>query len=117
MYLNCKTWLSLRYGTFKTEELVKEAQEKGVQALALTNINSTADTWDFVDFCREAGIRPVAGAEIRNEDELCYVLLAKNNAGFMEINRFLSRHLEAKSPFLQGPRWVQMCSPFTRWAR
>ncbi|MBN8856156.1 MAG: DNA polymerase III subunit alpha [Sphingobacteriales bacterium 50-39] len=99
MYLNCKTWFSLRYGTFKTEELVKEAQEKGVQSLALTNINSTADTWDFVDYCREAGIKPVVGAEIRNEDELCYVLLAKNNAGFMAINRFISRYLEAKSPF------------------
>ena len=64
MYLNCKTNFSFRYGTFKTEELVAEAESLGVTTMAITNINNTCDVWDFVDHCNEAGIKPVAGAEI-----------------------------------------------------
>lgn len=99
MYLNCKTWFSYRYGTFSTDDLVKEALEKGVSAMALTNINNTTDTWDFVDFCRQAHIKPILGAEIRNDHEGCYILLAKNDAGFLQINQFLSEHLQQKIPF------------------
>jgi DNA-directed DNA polymerase III PolC len=99
MYLNCKTNFSFRYGTFKTEELVIEAESLGIKAMAITNINNTCDVWDFVDYCKEAGIRPVAGAEIRNGSSFLYILLAKNNTGLFEINRFLSKHLQEHSPF------------------
>ncbi len=99
MYLNCKTFFSFRYGTFKTEELVKTAAEKGVSTLALTNINTTCDAWDFVDFCVENNIKPVLGAEIRNNNRLQYILLAKNNTGFTAINRFLSLHRQEDAPF------------------
>ncbi len=99
MYLNCKTCFSFNYGTFSTKELVETAVEKGVTALALTNINLTCDTWEFVKLCREANIRPVAGVEIRNDDKLLYVLLAANNKGFAWINQFLSGHLTAKKDF------------------
>ena len=47
MYLNCKTYYSFRYGTMSTEELVTTAVDKGVSTLALTNINSTCDVWEF----------------------------------------------------------------------
>lgn len=99
MYLNCKTWFSLLYGTFKTEELVETARALGVGSLALTNINCTSDAWDFVDYCREAGIKPILGVEVRNDAKLCYVLLAKNNRGFLFINRFMSYHREQKTPY------------------
>lgn len=55
MYINCKTFFSFRYGTYGTEELVKAAAEKSIQAMALTNINNTCDTWDFVEYCGEHG--------------------------------------------------------------
>ena len=103
MYLNCKSWFSLRYGTFKTDELVQVALEQGIPALALTNINSTADAWDFVEYCREAGIKPILGAEIRNGDRFCYVLLARDNEGFAWINAFLSAHLGEDKPFPERP--------------
>ncbi len=103
MYLNCKTYFSYRYGTFSTGELVKYGAEAGATSLALTNINGTTDAWDFVDFCRQAGIKPILGTEIRNEAKLCYVLLAKNDQGFLAINRFLSDHLQAKLPFPERP--------------
>ena len=66
MYLNCKTYFSLRYGTLSSEALVKAGAEAGATTMALTNINSTTDLWDFVQDCRNLGIKPIAGAEIRN---------------------------------------------------
>src|SRR6476659_1107764 len=107
MYLNCKTFFSFLYGTYRTEELVKAAVENGVTTMALTNINNTCDMWDFVDFCKEQHIRPVAGAEIRNGTELLYIVLAKTNTGFQEINRFLSEHLHEKRPFPEKPRFTE----------
>lgn len=99
MYLNCKTYFSFRYGTYSTEELVKTAVERGVTSMALTNINSTCDVWDFVKYCRSEGIKPIAGVEIRNGDELLYILLAANNRGLQWIHEFLSKHLQAKTDF------------------
>ncbi|WP_339757919.1 DNA polymerase III subunit alpha [Algoriphagus aquimarinus] len=103
MFITCKTWFSYRYGTFSTEKLVDTAAERGLSSLGLTNINSTADLWDFVDFCRVKNIKPIVGTEIRNEDVFCYTLLAKNDAGLLEINRFLSHHLQLDLAFPERP--------------
>jgi DNA polymerase III alpha subunit len=103
MYLNCKTWFSYRYGTYKTEDLVKEAKASGITSLALTNINNTSDIWDFVKFCNEHKINPVAGVEIRNGDTFEYLLLARNNKGLLRINNFLSFHLQQQKPFPAKP--------------
>jgi DNA polymerase-3 subunit alpha len=98
MYI-CKTFFSLKYGTFSTEQLVKEGAEAGATTLALANINSTCDAWDFVQYCQEQKIRPVIGVEIRNGNKLLYTLLAANNTGFRWINEFLSGHLLSKKEF------------------
>jgi DNA polymerase-3 subunit alpha len=111
MYLNCKTYFSYRYGTLGTEELVTLAAQNGANALALTNINNTSDVWDFVDFCTQQGIKPIAGVEIRNtlddttpgSEKLLYLLLARDNYGLLEINRFLTGHLQTKQPFPPQP--------------
>jgi DNA-directed DNA polymerase III PolC len=99
MYLNCKTYFSFRYGTYGTEELIKEAVEKGITSLALTNINNTCDAWDFVDYCIENNIKPIVGAEIRNDEKFMYILLAKNNEGLRRINEFLSNQHNEKHYF------------------
>lgn len=99
MYLNCKTYYSFRYGTIATEDLVKMAVDKGIASLALTNINSTCDIWEFVKLSLEAGIKPIAGVEIRNEDEFLYILIAINNRGLAWIHEFVSDHLIEKKPF------------------
>ena len=61
--------------------------------------------------------------EIRNEDALLYILLAKNNQGFASINEFLSYHLQHKkkfpdqaSPYFQNNRDVYIIYPFDRKA-
>ena len=105
MYLG-KTYFSLKYGTYSTKELVKAAVDTGATSLALTNINATCDAWDFVQYCREEGIKPILGAEIRNENKLLYILLAANNRGFRWINAFLSDHLLEKKDFPEKPSAV-----------
>lgn len=102
MYLNCKTYFSFHYGTYATEELVDQGAEKGATVMALTNINSTCDAWDFVQYCREKNIKPILGAEIRNGSRLLYILLAKRNRGFRWINEFISGHLVEKKDFPPG---------------
>jgi DNA-directed DNA polymerase III PolC len=99
MFLNAKSYFSFRYGTYTTEQLVQDAVQFGVQSLALTNINSTCDAWDFVHFCTEQNIKPIIGVEVRNGDVLCYILLAKNNAGVYAINNFLSEYLQSDTAF------------------
>src|ERR1700733_528358 len=99
MYLNCMTMYSFCYGTLTTQELVDLAVENGVNTLALTNINSTYDEWEFVKLCKEQNIKPVLGVEIRNGHTLCYILLAKHNVGLTWIHTFLSEHLTEKKEF------------------
>ncbi len=120
MYLNCKTYYSFKYGTYSTKELVETATDNGVTALALTNINSTCDGWEFVKLCREQGIKPIVGCEVWAvgqsavgqsavgqsavrpsglQDHLLYILLAANNRGLAWILEFVSNHLMSKTNF------------------
>jgi DNA-directed DNA polymerase III PolC len=105
-----KTYFSFKYGTFSTEELILAGVEAGATALALTNINSTCDAWDFVRYCRREGIKPILGVEIRNDNALLYSLIAANNNGLRGINDFLSEHLLEKKPF---PSPDSLLSPFS----
>jgi DNA-directed DNA polymerase III PolC len=105
MYLNCKTYFSYRYGTFSTGELVEEAADKGASSLALTNINNTSDWWDFYTLCRDRNIRPALGVEIRNGEEMLFILIARDKQGLLEINRYLSHHLQSKQAFHYDNTW------------
>ncbi|MBZ0242798.1 MAG: PHP domain-containing protein, partial [Bacteroidales bacterium] len=99
MYLNNHSYYSLRYGTLPVETLVRQAKEKGIQTLALTDINNSMGMVDFVRECRKQGIRPVAGVEFRNGDQLQYVALAINNTGFRELNEMLTQHNLSEEPY------------------
>lgn len=93
MYLNCHTYYSMRYGTFSEIELLQLAQDNGVARLALTDINNTSACLNFVRKAPEFGVTPILGIDFRNGVDPCYVGIAKNNAGYQELNTFLSAHL------------------------
>lgn len=99
MYLNCHSYYSMRYGTISPEDLVEHAQKLGVTRLALTDINLISGVFEFVRHCESAKISPVVGVEFRNGDNLCYICLAKNHAGYIEINQHLTEHLLAETVF------------------
>ncbi|MFO7827621.1 MAG: DNA polymerase III subunit alpha, partial [Bacteroidales bacterium] len=92
MYLNCHSYYSLRYGTMSVEELVAGAKKHQVKALALTDINNSTGMMDFIRECNINDIQPIAGIEFRNDNDLLYIGIAKNNQGFAELNEFLSYH-------------------------
>jgi len=92
MYLNCHSYYSLRYGTLSVEELVATAVKSNVKSMALTDINNTMATLDFVKLCFENNIKPIVGIEFRLKNRYLYTGLACNNKGFGELNEFLSHH-------------------------
>ena len=64
----------------------------GIRALALTDINNSMGIIDFVRECRKQAIKPIAGVEFRNGDQLMYIGIARNNKGFSELNEMLTLH-------------------------
>jgi DNA polymerase III alpha subunit len=115
MYLNCHSVHSLRYGTIPIEELVSQAQQMGVQALALTDINATNGVFDFIQACRKVNIKPLIGAEFRTNGKLLYVAIAQNKEGFREINTLLSEsNINKQAHPLLAPLWndVTVIYPF-----
>ena len=93
MYLNCHTYYSLRYGTIKPEQLLAIASENGVKTLALTDINSTSACLDVMRLSKKYKIKPVLGVDFRNSAQQQFILIAKSNKGFQNINAYLSGFL------------------------
>lgn len=106
MYLNVHSYNSLCYGTMPIADLVAKAAAFGYRVLPLTDINTTMGVVDFVFECKKLNVRPVAGCEFRNGNELLYVALAKDNQGYAELNVFLTQHNVSKLPYPeQAPQW------------
>jgi len=93
MLLNCHTCYSFCYGTFSTDALLDEVLRKGYAEFVLTDINNTSACLDAVRLAGEKGIRPVLGIDFRNGARQQYIGIARNNAGFAELNAHLSGHL------------------------
>ena len=92
MYLNAHTYYSLRYGTLSPKQLAEAAAMAGIKAIALTDINNTSCSFEFVKYCKERNVRPIIGIEFRLDNELLYIGLAKNNEGYRELTNFLTEH-------------------------
>ncbi|RXG11411.1 DNA polymerase-3 subunit alpha [Leeuwenhoekiella aestuarii] len=99
MYLNCHTYFSLRYGTFSETELINLALKNNIKYLALTDINSTSAAMQFIREACETELHITVGVDVRNMPKQLYILLAKTNTGFQELNSFLSAHLHQKKEF------------------
>lgn len=93
MYLNCHTYYSLRFGTFSEVELLQLAEQNHVTQLVLTDINNTSAGLNFVRKAPEFGIKPILGIDFRNGVLPCFIGIAQNNEGYLELNDFLSQHL------------------------
>ncbi|HPH47182.1 MAG TPA: DNA polymerase III subunit alpha, partial [Chryseolinea sp.] len=93
--------------------LFEEAKRCGVHKLVLTEINNTASYLETLRICEENkpcengltkynkeaySLDIAVGIEFRIENELLYIVIAKNNNGFEKINRFLSYHNREAKP-------------------
>ncbi|MBN8567255.1 MAG: DNA polymerase III subunit alpha [Flavobacteriales bacterium] len=92
MYLNCHSFHSLRYGTIPLQELVEQAVAFGVNAMALTDINTVTGIYDFYKACQTVNIKPLVGIDFRNGGKQLYIGLAKNRKGIAEMNQLVTKH-------------------------
>ncbi len=81
------------------EELVDWGKNAGYNRIVLADINNTSGILGFVRYSQEQQRTPIAGIDIRNNLEQCYVIIARNNRGFHEANTFLSEHLHEEKAF------------------
>ena len=72
------------------EQLVQKALAAGADAIVLTDINNSTAIPEFAGECIKNNIKPIAGIEFRNDNELQYIGIARNNNGLRELNEFLS---------------------------
>ena len=118
MYLNCHTYYSFCYGTLSPQDLVSSFERLGQNKFVLTDINSTSGCIETYRLAKEQGISVAMGVDFRNGNKQEYVAVAKNNAGFFEINNHLSFHLHNKLPFnLYAPAFenVYVIYPFKKY--
>lgn len=96
MFLNCHTYFSFRYGTLSPEELFLEAHRHGVHKLVLADINNTSAWIDMQRICLENQdkhhLEVALGITFCRDGRWLYTGIARSNAGFEELNRFLSGH-------------------------
>ncbi len=92
MLINCHSWFSLKYGTISPEKLLEELSAKGFTNVALTDINNTSASIDFVRLAQQYNIKPVLGIDFRNGIQQKYIGLAKNVNGFRALNEHLTIH-------------------------
>ncbi len=97
MFLNCHTYYSLRYGTLKISDLLDLGQQGNAVCMALTDINSTSACLEFVRLSPEYNVKPILGVDFRNGAKQQFIMLAKNNEGFQNINTYLSTFLHQRS--------------------
>jgi DNA-directed DNA polymerase III PolC len=98
MYLNCHSYHSLRYGTIPLTELVQQAKDCNLKAMALTDINTVTGIYDFIKECKAVDIKPLVGIEFRQDNKLLFIGLAKNKDGIGEMCRLLTKHNFDKTP-------------------
>ncbi|WP_126652190.1 DNA polymerase III subunit alpha [Chryseobacterium aureum] len=92
MFINCHSFHSLRYGTLSIEELVRQAHQSGAKELVLTDINTVTGIYDFKKECEKLDIKPIAGMEVRKDDQFIYLAIAKKFSGIGEINKVITDH-------------------------
>ena len=66
---------------------MKQAAALGINALALTDLNTTAGHVELECHCRQAGIKPIFGVELEVAGVGLAALLALDNEGYRNLLR------------------------------
>ncbi len=108
---------SLKYGLLSPEEIVRWAKDSGYDNIALADINSTTAGLVFCLENQQVGRETIMGIDVRNGMDCCFVLLAKNNRGFHELNTFLSHYLHRKEVFPERAPHFGNCFVIYPWGK
>ena len=88
--LHCHSYYSLLDGASSPEALVERAAALGYRSLALTDHNGLYGAVRFWTAARDAGIRPLFGAEVTLDDDSHLLLLVETQRGYANLCRLLS---------------------------
>ena len=101
VHLHVHSNYSLLQGAFTVHELVRAAADMGADmhmpAVALTDTNGLYGAMFFYEAAREAGVKPIIGAEIVYGSEQC-VCLAADREGYANLCRIVSERQLAGTP-------------------
>jgi error-prone DNA polymerase len=89
--LHCHSNFSLLDGASHPESMVARAKELGMKALAITEHDGLYGAVRFYKAAREAGVKPIIGAELVCEGEFHLILLARDRTGYSNLCRLISR--------------------------
>lgn len=93
MFLNTHSYYSLRYGTIPAKDLISLMKSMNTDVFSFTDINATTMSLDVFKIAKNIGIKVVLGVDFRNKAQQQFIMLAKNNIGFQNINTYLSGFL------------------------
>ena len=88
---------SLLQGAFSVENLVRATGRSGQPAVALTDTNGLYGAIEFYRAAREAGIKPIIGAELVYRQEQC-LCLAADREGYSNLCRLVTRRRLVGTP-------------------
>jgi DNA-directed DNA polymerase III PolC len=115
--LNIQSTYSLKYGILSPEEICLWTKEAGYALLPVTDINSTTAALSICLENQKLNRPTCMGVDIRNGIESCFLIIAKNNRGFHELNSFLSMHLHKQKEFpLRAPHFGN-CWVIYQWGK
>lgn len=98
VHLQTHSVYSLRQSLLDLPSLVREAKARGHQAVALTDVDGLYGMVPFMKQAREAGLRPLIGAELslalasaKSDRPARVTLLVRDETGFRNLSRLISR--------------------------
>lgn len=105
VHLHTHSCYSLREGAAQVGDLAQRAAAMGMDALALTDHDGLYGAVRFTLACREAGVRPILGAELEWGDGYHVVLLATCARGWANLCRLVTEmHLDERAQSLPPGR-------------
>ncbi|MBY0472714.1 DNA polymerase III subunit alpha [Patescibacteria group bacterium] len=84
-HLHVHSHYSLLGALPKIPALVAMAKERGLETLALTDINNLYGAIEFIKECKSAGIKPIVGVDVELETNGRLILLAENEMGYKNL--------------------------------
>lgn len=91
VHLHAHSSYSPMWGVPTLEALCQAARAQGQETLALTDTNGLYGAIRFLEVAKQAGLKPILGAELVHLDHRA-VLLAKHPDGYANLCRLLSAH-------------------------
>ncbi len=90
VHLHCHTVWSLLDGAIPAESLPYAASFLGFDAIAMTDHDSLTGAVRFARGCREAGVKPIYGAELSLKDGSHVTAIARNATGYGNLCRLIT---------------------------